>query len=721
MRFVSSFLLCCLFSSSFAYASEVLVKADSITITGASGVDSDLSNIYGGVAGTCATTDSTSTCNSCPEKGSLQACNQTSIYSGLTFTVSFKSTKDVATAAIARMYFLNAAGSQVGTSVSLPAQTYSANSTTATLSTTWASICSAAGITNCNSGTTGVYIAKIAIGIDSDNDNDVNLTNEVKTIPVKIHYIAPNDSVISNNYCSGTATPGYCKMVFEPGDEKVYIKEEEPDQPVTGGIDSTWSSSGTIEFNGIAIFPVPTTVGSEAATITGFMTGQSSNPIIKSIDVADNAAISDAAVSGGLSNYQKYCFIYGNRNKAGNIYRFVAGVAATDAATIATQICKTPSEVVGLLEDKHCFISTAAFGSDMAKEVQIFREFRNQFLLTNSVGKYFVKAYYQLSPPIADVIVQHEGLRAMTRAALYPLLGLSWIALKYGFLSAVLAFMAMMILIFKIKSVVRQKRLLLFLFILILTPVLKAQIVPKTEVIQHPEAAQEGLVRITKDGTYVYDVKREMKSESGRISIGHAVQPDVTIDIEQRDATTGNGTGTYQTFSFGDLYKETSSLIIGYDYEKFLWIGKKGKLGFQLGGSIMFVQGHGVLVSDLQPSREKFTFFTLPLMVGAVYRLEWKDKQLFAPYVAGGGTYTALIEKREDKSSPQYTGAPGFYAAGGVLFNLSQLDEENGFALDSEYGISNLWLSLEYKAVEVDSDSFTFSNRYANLGITFDF
>ena len=728
MRFVGSFFIGLALNLSLAHAAEVLVKTDTISISGASYVESDLSNFYGGFAGTCTTNpDARSTCDTCAsEKSTLQACNKASLHPNLNFSVSFRPTKDVT--GIARMYFLNASDAQVGTPVSLTSASYTTSSTV-TLPTTWASICNAVGLTNCgvSSGTTGIYVGKIAIGIDSDGSGDIDLTNEVKKIPFKIHYIAPNDPAVANNYCASTATPGFCKINFEPGDAKVYVKEEpEADQPVTGGADTI--GGNTIEFDSIAIFPVKvaneTDTSGNGATITGFKTGNASvSPIFVPISPTDNTDIKNAEVSGGLENYQTYCFIYGNRNKAGNIYRFVAGTPATDAATIATQICKTPSEVVGLLEDKHCFISTAAFGSDMAAEVQTFREFRNQYLLTNTLGQMFVKTYYKVSPPIADFIAKSDALRAATRTALYPFLVFSSIALKFGLAAALLTLLSLLILIFKIKSVVKQKRLLVFLVILMLAPTLKAQITPKTTVIQHPES-QEGLVRITKDGTYIYDIKREMKSESSRISVGHALQPEVTIDIEQRDAS-GNGTNTFQTYNFGDLYEETSSIIIGYDYEKFPWIGKKGKLGWQLGGSIMFAQGHGILVSKAATndykSREKYTFFTIPLTAGAVYRFEWKDKQLFAPYVAGGGTYTALIEKREDKSAPQFTGAPGFYGAGGVLFNLSQLDDESGYALDSEYGISNLWLSLEFKVIEVNSDSFTFSNQYANLGISFDF
>ncbi|MEQ1724041.1 MAG: hypothetical protein ABL930_12765, partial [Pseudobdellovibrio sp.] len=138
--------------------------------------------------------------------------------------------------------------------------------------------------------------------------------------------------------------------------------------------------------------------------------------------------------------------------------------------------------------------------------------------------------------------------------------------------------------------------------------------------------------------------------------------------------------------------------------------------------SAMFVSGNGRLVATPNPpSTETFTFVTLPLTLGAVYRFEYKDKQLFAPYVSGGGTYVVLAEKREDKAAPHVAGGFGFYGAGGLLINLGAFDRNTSYQLDSEYGIGNMWVSVEFKVVEVNSESFSFSNKYLNAGLSFDF
>ncbi len=67
-----------------------------------------------------------------------------------------------------------------------------------------------------------------------------------------------------------------------------------------------------------------------------------------------------------------------------------------------------------------CFIATAAYGSGLAPEVTVLREFRDRYLLTNRPGQAFVEWYYAVSPPAAAFIAEHESLRSAARLGLAP-------------------------------------------------------------------------------------------------------------------------------------------------------------------------------------------------------------------------------------------------------------------------------------------------------------
>jgi hypothetical protein len=78
-----------------------------------------------------------------------------------------------------------------------------------------------------------------------------------------------------------------------------------------------------------------------------------------------------------------------------------------------------------------CFITTAAFGSPLAPEVVILREFRDRYLLTNFPGQVFVSLYYAWSPPVARLISEHENLKVLARSTLYPTVILSQAIIRY--------------------------------------------------------------------------------------------------------------------------------------------------------------------------------------------------------------------------------------------------------------------------------------------------
>jgi len=79
----------------------------------------------------------------------------------------------------------------------------------------------------------------------------------------------------------------------------------------------------------------------------------------------------------------------------------------------------------GASSDGGCFIATAAYGTPMAAQVQVLRDFRDRYLVTSSIGEKLVSLYYRVSPPIAQFIDTHPFLKPIVRAALQPAIGIA--------------------------------------------------------------------------------------------------------------------------------------------------------------------------------------------------------------------------------------------------------------------------------------------------------
>lgn len=74
-----------------------------------------------------------------------------------------------------------------------------------------------------------------------------------------------------------------------------------------------------------------------------------------------------------------------------------------------------------------CFIATAAYGSYEHDYLHILRNFRDDYMLTNAPGQAFVESYYKYSPPVAKWMENKEGVKAITRILLLPLIAAAWL------------------------------------------------------------------------------------------------------------------------------------------------------------------------------------------------------------------------------------------------------------------------------------------------------
>jgi len=126
-----------------------------------------------------------------------------------------------------------------------------------------------------------------------------------------------------------------------------------------------------------------------------------------------------------VTNTSRYSLIVpGELGDEGKIVSFtVAGVQASQTAAWETGgLSEEFNLTISALPDGNpfpfpfeCFIATAAYGTDTAEEINILREFRDVILLPSSLGAELVSIYYEISPPIAEVISQHDFLRTAVK------------------------------------------------------------------------------------------------------------------------------------------------------------------------------------------------------------------------------------------------------------------------------------------------------------------
>jgi hypothetical protein len=124
-----------------------------------------------------------------------------------------------------------------------------------------------------------------------------------------------------------------------------------------------------------------------------------------------------------------------------------------------------------------CLIATAAFGSELAPQVQLLREVRDNVVFGTGSGMAFMSAfndmYYSFSPTVADWERQNPAFKELVRTAITPMLStlsiLNYVdinseqdMLGYGIgiilLNVGMYFVAPAVVILKVKSLISKRR-----------------------------------------------------------------------------------------------------------------------------------------------------------------------------------------------------------------------------------------------------------------------
>lgn len=413
--------LCLCFLFSFAAVADTTTTPNLPVIQGGVSNTATVENkliAYAGMAGAC---NGTTNCDTC-EGGTLPggggnraACNHNSVGMNQNLVVAMTTTN---TSLIGV-----SASCEVKASSKTSAVTTgicSGSGTSFTFSIPWSSLCDYMSSVGCATSFVDTFQMRVFKDAVEEKVEFKLIFSSLLGGGRDTASICAADATLGVN-TSPVSNEGFCFMRVEKGDEKVYLLDV--NQASTFPV----ANSGAAEavYNNLLIYAVPR--NGDATTAMNAVTNKDTPTDVLSVATGSSPPLGETRVTG-LTNDINYCFMYATQDITGNIMHF-ANISNTTANEM---LCATPEKVFGLLDDKKCFVATAAWGSWMDPHVQVFRDFRDRFLKPFTMGQKFVEAYYEASPDWANVIRSSEYLRLAARVLLWPLLIFAKIALVMG-------------------------------------------------------------------------------------------------------------------------------------------------------------------------------------------------------------------------------------------------------------------------------------------------
>lgn len=349
----------------------------------------------------------------------------------------------------------------------------------------------------------------------------------------------------------------------------------------------------------------------------------------------------------------------------------------------------------GLEEGGFCFVATAAYGSYAHPVVQVLRGFRDWALETSPLGGALVRAYYTVSPPLADALAANGPMSAVARVLL----------VLVGLLVVVLAGLPLLALGALARRLVRGR-----------TAAAAATVLALGLVSAPAEAARPdsllgdfGIGLEFKGGPYL----PAMGNPNSGIAGGDAF-------VRLFGA---NPNFAFRVGAEFQVFKGFGTVAIG---------GTFGYMGFS---------GNGILAEEGLASVDETSLKILPMSLVAIYRFDLVADRLswfpLVPYVKGGLAYHVWWATNGLGEITRIEGAGadggdligrggklGFTGTLGLSFLLNKIEPRTANTLFDATGVRGTYLFAEVEANQVDgfgSDGFDFSDVTWNAGLFLEF
>ena len=103
-----------------------------------------------------------------------------------------------------------------------------------------------------------------------------------------------------------------------------------------------------------------------------------------------------------------------------------------------------------------CFIASATYGSPFHPHIEVLRDFRDEYLMDNKIGRELVDLYYKYSPSVARMIEQNGILKIAVRIHLVLFVAFSYSMIKFGPIFTAIIFLSMFLI--PLIFIVHRKR-----------------------------------------------------------------------------------------------------------------------------------------------------------------------------------------------------------------------------------------------------------------------
>jgi len=160
-----------------------------------------------------------------------------------------------------------------------------------------------------------------------------------------------------------------------------------------------------------------------SVTTSGPFTGNVSlngtfSPSVPGLTVTFSPSTLATVPEGGVS--QATMEIVATRNTPGQTYQLTVTASSSSPSR--------SHQIVISVQVSPCLIATATFGSELAPQVQLLRNFRDQEILHTFAGSNFMIVfnswYYSFSPAVARYEISNSAAHYTARILLYPLIGI---------------------------------------------------------------------------------------------------------------------------------------------------------------------------------------------------------------------------------------------------------------------------------------------------------